>query len=142
MSQVRLYLNPYVSFRWIKQWIGSERRIQYNIRYSEDLVLTGVSSLISMWRHSETKNNEGFGIVTVWGKLTVWGKARKSIHWIPNQQVSLNNLAQELRSAHVGAFSDLSPGEHIYIYIYIYLYYKRGGPILWNAWSPLPRLFA
>ena len=31
---------------------------------------------------------------------------------------------------------------HIYIFTNIYLYYKRGGPILCNAWSPLPRLFA
>ena len=29
------------------------------MRYSEDLVIQGFSNLASMWRHKETKTNEG-----------------------------------------------------------------------------------
>ena len=45
------------------------REKNYHIRYSEYLVVLGVSILISMWRHSETKPNESFGIVYITEKV-------------------------------------------------------------------------
>ena len=39
--------------------------INYNMRYSEDLDIPGVSNLASVWHHWETKTNEGSGIIYI-----------------------------------------------------------------------------
>ena len=56
-------------FRWIKEWIFSERPITICAIVKAWLILLGSSNVASVWRHYEIKTNKGSRIVYITEKL-------------------------------------------------------------------------
>ena len=59
----------FISEPWMNKTMDKYRESNYHICYSEDLAILGVSNLISVWRHYETKTNEGSRIACITEKV-------------------------------------------------------------------------